>query len=173
MLVAPRPVASFLFLDEGATGISPLAPSSETLQLRVVGGTPMELRAGSLEEPLRRLAECEASLMAKWGWGSDYAQRVSTAPQMIEPQRWFYTAITYPAVPRLKHMSSILQARLKVDAKGKVVDCVVQSSPGSSEFGSKNCARMRKMGRFKPALDAQGRPVDGFYQLSVTFAQYD
>jgi hypothetical protein len=173
MLTAPRSVSAFAFRDEGSTIVSPLEPASETMELRVVGGTPIELPAGTLEEPLRRLRECEAELMEKWGWGRDYAERVASAPTMLDPQRWFYTAITYPAVPLLKHMSSILQARLKVDANGRVVDCVVQSSPGSAEFGSKNCDRMRRMARFSPALDPQGQPIESYYQMSITFALYD
>jgi hypothetical protein len=173
MLLAHRSVSAFAFRDEGSTIVSSLDPASETMKLRVVGGTPMELQAGTFEEPLRRLADCEADLMEEWGWGRDYAQRVARGPVMLDPQRWFYTAITYPAVPLLKHMSSILQVRLKVDATGKVVDCVVQSSPGSGEFGSKNCDRMRRMARFSPARDSQGQPVESYYQMSITFALYD
>ena len=92
---------------------------------------------GSLEEPLRRLAECEAGLMDKWGWGRDYYQRVATAPEMRDPQLWFFKAIIYPAVQNLTRVSSFLQLRLKVDAGGRVAECVVQSSPGSSQFGGK------------------------------------
>lgn len=173
LLVTHRPVSAFSFSDEGATVVSPLVPASETMDLRVVGGVPIDLQTGSLEEPLRRLAECEASLMQKWGWGRDYAQRVATAPVMRDPQSWFFRAITWPAVPRLKRVSSILQLRLKIDARGRVSECVVQSSPGSSQFGSKNCDRLPGEARFTPALDSQGRPVESHLQMSVTFGSFD
>ena len=86
----------------------------------MAGRAPLELRMGPLVEPLRRLTECETGLMEKWGWGTDYAQRVATAPATIDPQNWFYAAITYPATARLTHLSSILQVRMKVDARGRV-----------------------------------------------------
>jgi|GEM_PF-828065 len=105
---------------------------------------PVEFQTGSLEEPMRWLKECETGLMEKWGWGSAYSERVATAAATLDPQSWFYTAITYPAVARLTHLSGILQLRLKVDTKGRVSECVVQSSLGSSEFGSTNCRRMRR-----------------------------
>ena len=173
LLTAHRPVAAFVFHDEGGIVVSRLDPAAETMQLRVVGNAPRELRMGSLEEPLRHLRECEADLMDKWGWGRDYYQRVATAPEMLDPQLWFYAAITYPAVQNLTRVSSILELRLKVDARGKVAECVVQSSPGSSLFGSKNCTRLRKMARFHPGLDAQGQPVDSYMQMSITFARFD
>lgn len=173
VLVAHRPVSAWLYYDQGMTLFSRLDPASESVRLRVVGDPPIELQTGSLEEPLARLEECEAGLMEKWGWGADYSQRVATAPVPDDPQSWFYKTITYPAVQLLNHVSSILQVRLKVDRRGRVAECVVQSSPGSPLFGSKNCERIRDMGRFTPAVDAQGQPVDGYMQLSITFAQYD
>jgi hypothetical protein len=173
LLTAHRPVASFLFYDDGAAAVSSLNPAAESMQLRVVGNAPRELAMGSLEEPLEHLRECEANLMEKWGWGRDYAQRVATPPQMRDPQLWFYAAIVYPAVQNLTRVSSILELRLKVDAEGKVAECVVQSSPGSSLFGSRNCTQLRKLGRFTPALDSQGHPVESYFQMSITFARFD
>jgi hypothetical protein len=174
LLAAHRPVASFaFFFSETAVQVSRLAPTAETMQLRVVGYAPRELRVGSLAEPLRRLEECEARLMDAWGWGRDYAQKVATAPVMRDPQSWFYKAIVYPAVPNLNRISSLLQLRLKVDARGRVAECVVQSSPGSSQFGEKNCTGLRRQARFDPALDSQGQPVESYHQMSITFARYD
>lgn len=174
LLTAHRPVSAFAFyFSEMAVAVSRLDPTAQSMQLRVVGNAPRELQIGSLEEPLRWLADCEAGLMEKWGWGRDYYQRVVTAPGMRDPQRWFYKAIVYPAVPNLNRVSSFLQLRLKVDAAGRVAECVVQSSPGSSQFGEKNCTGLRRQARFNPALDAQGRPVESYVQMSITFARYD
>jgi len=174
MLTAHRPTAAFVFFySDTAVAVSPLDPAAQTMQLRVVGGEPNSLEMGPLQDPINRLEECEGGLMEKWGWGRDYAQRVATPPQMLDPQSWFFKAIVYPAVQDLKRVSSFLQLRLKVDANGRVAECVVQSSPGSSLFGSKNCAGIRKMGRFKPALDPQGQPVDSYMQRSITFSRTD
>jgi hypothetical protein len=174
LLTAHRPTTAFaFFFDELTVVTSALDPSAESVQLRVVGNAPKELQMGSLAEPLRHLAECEARLMGKWGWGSDYAQRVATPPKMRDPQSWFFKAIRYPAVQNLTRVSSFLQLRLKVDERGRVAECVVQSSPGSSEFGSKNCTGIRKYARLDPALDPQGQPVESYMQMSVTFARFD
>lgn len=173
MLVAHRSVAAFGFYYENGVMVSRLDPAAETMQLRVVGNAPRELQMGPLEEPLRQLLECEAGLMERWGWGRGYSQRVATAPEMRDPQLWFYKAIVYPAVQNLNRVSSILQLRLKVDARGRVAECVVQSSPGSSLFGSKNCTGIRRLARFNPALDSQGQAVESYLQMSITFARFD
>ena len=176
MLTRHRPTSTWAFFyNEQAVVASTLDPAAETMKLRVVGDTPKELQMGSLQEPLRRLMDCEANLIVKWGWGRDwdYSQRFATHPEPRDPQQWFFKAIVYPAVQNLARVSSFLQLRLKVDAKGKVAECVVQSSPGSSLFGSKNCERISNLGRFKPALDSQGQAIEGYLQMSITFARYD
>ncbi len=173
MVTAHRSVSAFAFVFDRAEILTRLDPSATSMQLRVVGNAPRELQMGALEEPLHRLAECEARLMDKWGWGRDYAERVATPPEMRDPQSWFYKAIIYPTVQNFTRVSSILQLRLKVDAEGKVAECVVQSSPGSSLFGSKNCTGLRKLALFNPARDAQGQPVESYFQMSVTFARFD
>jgi hypothetical protein len=152
---------------------SPLNLSAETLQLRVVGDAPLALRMGPLEEPVRHMMDCELRLMERWGWGPDYAARVARPPELIETQQMFYKIIIYPATQHLTRVSSLLELRLKLDDEGKVTDCFVQSSPGSGLFGSKNCENFRKRGRFKPAEDAEGRPIPSQVQLSITFAMFD
>ncbi len=173
LLTTHRAVAAFAYTEGTGLIVSPLEPAAQSMQLRVVGNAPRELAMGSLAEPLRHLEECDAHLMEKWGWGLDYAQRVATAPHMRDPQLWFNAAIVYPAVQNLTRVSSILELRLRIGTAGRVVDCVVQSSPGSSLFGSKNCTQLRKLGRFTPALDAQGHPVESYFQMSITFAGFD
>jgi len=173
MLTAHRSVAAFAFTYDAADVVTPLDPAAESIQLRVVGNAPRELRMGSLAVPLSRLTECEERLMERWGWGRDYPLRVTTAPEMRDPQLWFFKAIVYPAVQNLTRVSSILQLRLKVNAEGRVAECVVQSSPGSSLFGSKNCTGLRKMARFNPARDSLGQPVESYLQMSITFARFD
>lgn len=174
MLAADREVTTFgFFVEERGTLISDLDPTSNAIEVRPLGSAAVALQMGSLAEPLRQLAECETGLMEKWGWGRDYSQRVPIQPKPIDPQNFFYNAIQYPAVQNLTRVSSLLQLRLKIDAAGKVAQCVVQSSPGSSVFGSLNCDRMRKAGRFVAARDARGQPVASYQQISVTFARFD
>ena len=174
LLTAHRGVAAFAFsVSESAVIVSPLDSAAQSIQLRVVGNAPTELRVGSLVEPLRRLEECEAGLMEKWGWGRDYDQRVTTRAEMLDHDRWFYKAIVFPAVAQIARVSSFLELRLKVDARGRVAECVVQSSPGNSQFGSKNCTGLRRSARFNPARDSQGQAVDSYVQLSITFARFD
>lgn len=169
-----RPIWAHLegFIEDTMYLVSQLDPSVETMQLRIPAGAPITLQTGSLQGPVAHLAQCETSLMEKWGWGSDHLQRILSAPEMRNAKS-FYGAIIYPSAQVINRVGSITQLRLKVDASGKVADCVVQSSPGSSLFGSESCKRIKRLVRYNPARNLQGEAVDSFVQLSITFARYD
>lgn len=174
MLISHRPVGAFLegFIERTMILVNSVDPAAETIQVRVVGGAPITLQAGSLQQPLEGLVECEAALMQKWGWSADYDSRIATPPEMRNAES-FYSVIVYPAAQLINRVGSLLQLRLKIGVDGKVTDCVVQSSPNSTMFGSDSCRRIQKVVRYTPAADAQGQPVESHVQLSITFARYD
>ena len=62
---------------------------------------------------------------------------------------------------------------MKVDKTGKVTDCVTQSSPANPVFATDSCAALRKTARFSPATNKAGQAIDGFAQVSMTFARFD
>lgn len=49
--------------------------------------------------------------------------------------------------------------RLTVSPEGRVTGCSIQSSSGSATLDHATCAIMTPRARFKPARDAQGKPV--------------
>lgn len=172
--LAHRPVSALFegFTDKTVYFVSSLEPAAETMRLRVVGAAPIDLQTGPLEQPLARLMECEKVLTAKWGWGRNYQEGIASAPDMRDKDS-FYSVIVYPAAQLLNRVGGILQLRLKIDADGKVAECTVQSSPGSSLFGSESCKAIRRKVRYTPARDHQGRAVESLAQISITFARYD
>jgi protein TonB len=59
--------------------------------------------------------------------------------------------------------------RVTVGANGRVSDCSVSSSSGSSILDDAACAGMRSYARFNPALDAAGNPTTGSYQTTIVY----
>jgi protein TonB len=62
----------------------------------------------------------------------------------------------------------MVEFRLVVDEQGQVANCHVDlDTPGP--FGEATCNAISRRARFKPALDAEGRPMRALYVCSVEF----
>jgi len=59
--------------------------------------------------------------------------------------------------------------RVTVGPNGRVSDCSVSSSSGSSILDDAACAGMRSYARFNPALDAAGNPTSGSYSTTIVY----
>jgi periplasmic protein TonB len=59
--------------------------------------------------------------------------------------------------------------RVTVGPNGRVADCSVSSSSGSSVLDDAACAGMRTYARFNPALDAAGNPISGSYSTTIVY----
>lgn len=65
----------------------------------------------------------------------------------------------YPSNAARNEEQGTTRFRLVVGANGKVTDCTVTSSSGSSALDSATCRLMRQRARFEPARDSDGRPT--------------
>ena len=59
--------------------------------------------------------------------------------------------------------------RVTVGPNGRVSDCSVSSSSGSSILDDAACAGMRSYARFNPALDDAGNPTSGSYSTTIVY----
>ena len=59
--------------------------------------------------------------------------------------------------------------RVTVGPNGRVADCSVSSSSGSSILDDAACSGMRTYARFNPALDAAGNPISGSYSTTIVY----
>lgn len=57
--------------------------------------------------------------------------------------------------------------RVTVGPNGKVTDCQVTSSSGSSRLDSIACTKIKARARFTPAVDRDGNPTSGSYSNSI------
>lgn len=152
--------------------VSGIEPQAETFGISFVGIAPIVVHMGSLQAPLAMLRDCENGLMAKWGFGPEYLANLGKGPQLLK-REVLQPVMFYPAVMLLRRVGEYLQLRLKVDKTGKVTDCVTQSSPANPVFATDGCATLRKTARFSPATNKAGQAIDGFAQVSMTFARFD
>jgi protein TonB len=63
--------------------------------------------------------------------------------------------------------------RLTVGADGRVTNCTVTSSSGSSSLDSATCRIMRSRARFTPARDSNGNPTTDTHTARITWRIQD
>lgn len=76
----------------------------------------------------------------------------------------------YPASAVRAGEQGTVRFRLGVGADGRVTDCTILSSSGSSALDSTTCRLVRSRARFTPARDKTGSPVPDTVESSVTWS---
>ena len=86
-------------------------------------------------------------------------------PKKLEPARAkanlasYVSDEDYPAAAIRAEDQGTTRFRLAVGADGRVTDCTVTSSSGSSALDSTTCRLMKQRARFTPARDSSGKAV--------------
>jgi len=73
--------------------------------------------------------------------------------------RMLFSADDYPAVAQRNGEEGTVQARLDINARGRVERCSVIRSSGSASLDQVTCDVLRQRARFAPAHDANGKAV--------------
>ena len=73
----------------------------------------------------------------------------------------YVTRDDYPAAALRGNEEGVTGVRLTVGADGRVSDCSVTASSGSSALDQATCRILRSRARYAPALDAAGQPASG------------
>lgn len=129
-------------------------------------GTPIELHVGSMAEPLSAMRACVDDLYKSWGI-DPASQKSLSALAVPLPSTIKHVQNDYPNQQLLSGTSAYVPVRLMVDANGEATSCVVQSPSVDKEFKQAVCSNLQ--GKFKPALDAAGKPVPSMLHTSVVY----
>ena len=82
------------------------------------------------------------------------------------PGRWV-PPYEYPEISMLTGEEGTTGFLLEVGANGRVNDCSITRSSGSSRLDERACRSLERRARFRPALDNAGEPVSGYYRSAV------
>lgn len=170
----PMLLLSELRLD-GAAGetanLPTIAPAREAAAADATFKIPRKpafrLGFGSLGAPLAALRACQTDLLRHWGFDPETEARLSRRVMPAgEPARWLDTA-EHPLPPEIADNNVVVQYRLDVDSDGLVSACHILYRTEPDAFGDVTCSEMTRNARFRPALDAAGKPVRSFYVNKV------
>ena len=88
------------------------------------------------------------------------------ATPLGSPGKWA-TTDDYPAAALREERAGVSRFRVTVGADGRVRNCEILASSGSSDLDRATCANVAKRARFKPATDETGATVSGSYTSAV------
>lgn len=139
---------------------------TDSLLLKFSWRTQIMLKVGRMSAPLKALRACVDDLYGSWGLDPAIQKTLSQAVRPTE-QTVRNVQRHYPTSMLANGINAYVPVRMKVEADGRASGCVVQSYVVSDDFKRAVCEGLS--GRFEPALDSSGHPIDSSYQTSVFY----
>jgi TonB family protein len=137
------------------------ARSSTSLKLRIDEAPDFAFSLESMPQLLDGLSACTSDLERYWNMGGEKDGLIASPAKA--DVRSLFSADDYPAEALSRHQEGRGQFLLLIDENGKVAGCHVLVATGVPALDAMGCAVIQERGRFKPALDARGKPVRSTY----------
>lgn len=156
--VDPRPITA----EEEA--------SVSTIRIGAPLRQPTLLDTGPMGEAFALMRDCTEKMIA--GWGIDVARHrhLSRPATPVGSHGQWVRDTDYPMSMIRKMQSGIVRFRLMVGEDGAPTACHIQLSTNPEGFDAAVCDALMQRARFKPALDAEGKPLLSYYRNSVRFS---
>lgn len=130
------------------------------------GDSAVTFETGALGDAAAVLNACTAQILK--GWGLDPEVQYSLQRGVSAEGLKF----TYPRIASRYLRSGPVDAVALIDATGKATGCRIISSSGHDELDQSACQGMTKP-RYRPAVDAFGKPVASYWKARITYAATD
>ncbi|MFD2987422.1 energy transducer TonB [Sphingopyxis terrae] len=130
---------------------------------------PFVLETGSMGNAFAALSKCTDELLDHWGIDvARHATMTRPVTPISDPGQWIRSG-DYPQEMLWQGQRALVQFRLNVDASGKPTACHIQQTTRAKEFDDAVCKSIMRRAEFKPALDADGKPMASYWLSSVNF----
>ncbi|WP_260581008.1 energy transducer TonB [Sphingopyxis sp. PET50] len=142
-----------------------LAGITDDQQVRLLADKKLDvvMRWSDGKAALAALQTCHDDLLKSWGANIAEIRALKVQPQPIgSPGRWATNA-DYPMREMHREIQGTVTFQLKLDATGAVENCLILLSSDSAVLDEQSCKLMRQRAKFKPARDANDKPVTSFY----------
>lgn len=155
-------------------GPRPITADEEASVVGIHVGEPLrraaQLDTGPMADAFAMLRDCANDLLE--GWGIDVARHrhLSRPATPVGSPGYWVRGSDYPISMIRKMQSGIVRFRLMVGEDGAPTACHIQLSTNPEGFDAAVCDALMQRARFKPALDAEGKPLLSYYRNSVRFS---
>jgi len=156
--VVPLPISEEL--EKSVTWLAVKLPNRKVYRLQL----------GSMGTPMKAMRACTSDLVKSWGYDPETVRSLRQGPTPTgKPGNWVMS-YDYPTQMLRERQNALIRFRMDVQADGSIEGCHVLESTGDAAFAKLTCALLTKRGSFKPAIDAAGKPVRGYFVSSVRWA---
>ena len=148
-----------------------IAPAYEAaitwIDVKLARGRTYRLQTGNLGAPMAAMRACTDDLIKSWGY-DPAAERTlrSRAAPVSNPGTWLRSD-DFPFKSLAQGHDGMERFRLDVDAAGQPSGCRVLYRTNPDEFADLLCELLMKRARFKPAIDAAGKPAKSFFISTI------
>lgn len=140
-----------------ASGFLEALARANAMEVRRAAETYAELPLPGAGKAVKALHDCNDALVTAWGIDLKAAERLKSRPVAAgNPQGWLNQS-DYPESALRRNSTGTVVARLDVDAGGQVAACTVVAGSGDRELDEQTCTSLRRRGRYRPAIDLEGR----------------
>ena len=167
----------YTMMGKGGTAVVDLSSLGE--EFPAAFGKASEVRLGGFPQPISipvvgsdqamaALKGCVDEKLPTWGIDAKAFNALRSPPRDPGHYDWI-SSDDYPHEAIEKNEGGEVVVRMNISEKGKVTDCAVVSSSGSTALDKVPCLKAMKNGRFIPAIGADGKPTAAMRTLRVTF----
>jgi hypothetical protein len=132
-----------------------------------IGKQPIALSMRGVGAAIKALDDCTAQLLTSWGADPELYRQGKLAKPTGALGGWF-TNEDYKRVVKSRRIDGQIVLLLKTAADGTPSGCKAVDSP-DPEINEGTCAVALQRARFKPPLDADGKPMASYAVLPVSW----
>jgi hypothetical protein len=148
-------------------------PSAEATIDRLTLDSPFTgtvvLHTGAMDQPMKIVRTCFDAMVTAWGLDPAVQRNLSHQPEPITRPGTWVNDNDYPRKALDSGSSGLLRFRLMVDASGNPTACIIQKKTKPDDFMPIACRLLMSRARFKPAIDATGKPVTSYFANTIRF----
>ncbi len=106
--------------------------------------------------------------IAMLGLGLSARALAGSDPVPLVPERWMSSAEPHCPYDGCNG-EGMVQFAVTVSPQGRVMACTILESSGDSRLDREACELVTRRGRFDPARDNDGKPVEGRWESRITW----
>lgn len=145
-------------------------PKDQIMRIEAPIGFAAELSLKNVKAAMSALNICQDDLLRRWKIDPTLYRKLQKQLEPVgNPGNWA-SSLDYPSSAFEQRKEGIVTFYLRVDLKGKPMDCSILKSSGAADLDKRTCELMMRRAKFKPAIDGQGKPVEAPFISRVRWA---